>query len=219
MQRGAFRRDGPDAKIVMIDVEQILVDIDTQRDFMLPGGALYVPGAEQIIPNLVRLFDHALAARIPVLSSADRHGKDDPEFEQFPPHCVAGTDGQAKLPETLMSRYLAVEPDQEIDEPERVLGSYEQIVFNKTLFDVWSNAGAVSLIESIRADEFTVFGVATDYCVRSAGLGLLQRGCRVRVVGDAVRPVSEETGRIAEEELRSAGARWVTTDEVIGGRR
>jgi nicotinamidase/pyrazinamidase len=104
----------------MVDVEQMLVDIDTQRDFMLPGGALYVPGAEEIIPNLARLFDHARTARVPVLSSADCHAPDDPEFEQFPPHCIAGTDGQAKIPETLMSRYLVVKPDREIDATEQV---------------------------------------------------------------------------------------------------
>ena len=34
-------------------------EVDAQQDFMLPGGKLYVPGAERIIPNIKRLVDAA----------------------------------------------------------------------------------------------------------------------------------------------------------------
>ena len=40
-------------------------DIDTQIDFMLPQGKLYVPGAEAIIPNLSRLMACAREHAIP----------------------------------------------------------------------------------------------------------------------------------------------------------
>src|SRR4051812_2424484 len=87
----------------------LFVDVDTQTDFMLPGGKLYVPAAEQIIPNLKRLMAFAREHNVPVLSSVDAHVPDDPEFQQFPPHCVKGTPGQEKIPETLFAHHSVVQ--------------------------------------------------------------------------------------------------------------
>ncbi len=39
-------------------------DVDTQADFLLPGGKLYVPGAETLLPNLERLTNEARAGRV-----------------------------------------------------------------------------------------------------------------------------------------------------------
>ncbi len=51
----------------------VLWDVDTQVDFMLPDGKLYVPGAEQTIPAMQRLVDAARAAGIVHVASADDH--------------------------------------------------------------------------------------------------------------------------------------------------
>ena len=64
----------------------VFVDVDTQADFMLPGGRLYVPGAEKLIPTLTRLRDFAEQHSVPILTSTDAHATDDPEFQQWPPH-------------------------------------------------------------------------------------------------------------------------------------
>ena len=53
----------------MVSRSAIFWDVDTQVDFMLPGGKLYVPGAEKLIPNLKRLTD----AR-ELLALLKRHG-------------------------------------------------------------------------------------------------------------------------------------------------
>ncbi|MBN1344619.1 MAG: cysteine hydrolase [Phycisphaerae bacterium] len=203
----------------MQSADRILLDIDTQRDFMEPDGALYVPEAETLIPNFVRLFDWARAAGIPIMSTADCHAKEDPEFDRFPPHCVAGTDGQAKLPETLLDRRIIVNPDDRTEAPERLLEDHEQVVFHKATLDVWSNRNAVRFVEAIGVGEYLAFGVATEYCVREEVLGLLRRGRRVVVVVDAIRAIAEEDGRAAIDEMTAAGARLTRTEEVIGGRR
>ena len=54
----------------MLDGPQVFVDIDTQRDFLEPNGALFVPGSDLIVPNLARLTKYALEHRIPVLATA-----------------------------------------------------------------------------------------------------------------------------------------------------
>ena len=85
--------------MVMSDLV-VFFDVDTQADFMNPTGSLYVKGAETIVPNLKKLMDFARANNIPVLSSADAHAPDDPSFSEWPPHCVVGTPGQFRIPET-----------------------------------------------------------------------------------------------------------------------
>src|SRR5436190_23050104 len=79
-------------------MKTVFVDVDTQIDFVYPAGALYAPGAETIVPALVRLNRHAAASGIPVISTMDAHTENDPEFRHWPAHCVAGTIGQQKVP-------------------------------------------------------------------------------------------------------------------------
>ena len=51
----------------------LFIDVDTQFDFMYPAGALYVPGAERIIPTIYQLNRHAAAHSILVISDTDAH--------------------------------------------------------------------------------------------------------------------------------------------------
>ena len=80
----------------------ILWDVDTQVDFMLPEGKLYVPGAEETIPAMERLVAAARAAGVVHVASADDHELTDPELsdapdflDTYPPHCLRGTSGAA----------------------------------------------------------------------------------------------------------------------------
>ena len=95
-------------------------DVDTQVDFIEPDGKLYVQGAETIRANLARLTDFAHAHGIRVIASSDCHALEDeelsdtPDFaDTFPPHCLRGTPGQARIPETTLHRPLVIEPDAE----------------------------------------------------------------------------------------------------------
>ncbi len=68
----------------------VFVDVDTQADFLLPGGRLYVPGAEGLLATLTRLRDFAEQHDIPVLASTDAHPTDAREFEEWPPRKASG---------------------------------------------------------------------------------------------------------------------------------
>src|SRR6188472_3198785 len=85
----------------------VLWDVDTQVDFMLPEGKLYVPGAEETVPTMKRLVDAARAAGVVHVASVDDHEltdeeiSDSPDFiTTYPPHCLRGTRGACKIPET-----------------------------------------------------------------------------------------------------------------------
>src|SRR5437762_5587329 len=124
----------------MRDAGIAFVDVDTQADFMDPAGRLYVPGAEQIVPCLQELFGYAVRARVPVLSTTDAHTPDDPEFKDWPPHCVVGTPGQKKIPQTVMARSITIEQAAQTPaEWNWLLTHYDQIVFPKPTLNAFDN--------------------------------------------------------------------------------
>ncbi len=189
----------------------VFFDIDTQIDFVYPAGALYVPGAEQILPAVARLNRFAAESGIPVISTTDAHAEDDPEFRQWPPHCVAGTMGQRKPEATLLARRVVV-PVVPGDYP--VEGA-EQIILEKQALDCFTNPNLPRILERLDAGRCVVYGVVTEYCVRCAALGLLRLGKPVEVVTDAIQTLKEEDGRRALEEIVAAGGRLTRVDEVV----
>ncbi len=195
-----------------MDDRLVFLDIDTQVDFMLPTGSLYVPGAETIIPNLQKLFAYAREHRIPVLSSADAHPPDDPSFAQWPPHCVGGTPGQQRIPETqLASPVVIANRAGAFVPPAQWAG---QTIVEKTEYDVSTNPNLEAILSSLGRARFVVFGVATEFCVRAAVLALCRRGLPIKVVADAICAITEEGGRKAIDEMVAAGARLVKTQDV-----
>lgn len=197
----------------------VFVDVDTQFDFMDPKGNLYVPGAEKLLPNLERLTRWAVEHSIPIIASADAHAPDDPEFQDFPPHCVAGTPGQKKLHETLGNRPLFIENHPlelriPMIEQAGVL-RYDQYVFEKQAFSLFNNVNVEKILRRIAPRKYVVYGVATEYCVKTNVLDLLERGAAVEVVEDAIAAVTEEAGRAAREEMEAKGARFVSLQDVL----
>ena len=203
----------------MVSRRIIFWDVDTQVDFMLPGGKLYVPGAEKLISNLNRLTDQARKDRVFLVSDACVHAPDDPEFQQFPPHCVRGSTGAEMIPETVAERFLIL-PNRGSAAVPRDLSFYQQVILEKQTLDVFDNPLTEIVLERLQqfteADaEFMVFGVVTEYCVRCVAKGLLERGRRVSLVEDAIETLKTEDGESALGEMKSLGARMVTTREAI----
>ncbi len=193
----------------------IFWEVDAQEDFLLPGGKLYVPGAEKIIPNIKRLVGAACESRLFLVSSGDAHTPEDPEFKVFPPHCVKGTSGAQIVPEGLAARRLTIPNDASYAWPQNLL-EYQQIVLEKQTLDVFNNPKSDELVQLLgpRA-EFIVFGVVTEYCVRYAVKGLLERGRKVAIVRDAIETLQPEQGARTLSELEALGARLITTQQAI----
>lgn len=188
------------------------IDVDTQVDFMEPGGKLYAQGAERIKPNLARLIRAARDRGVPVVSSVDAHAEGDAEFGEFPPHCLRGTPGQRKVAETLTGREVVVAnaPADTLPDPTRV-----HPVLEKQQFSLFTNQRAEQVIGATGARRLAVFGVVTEVCVRQAVLGLLERGYEVDVVQDAIWPIDPKNGEAALQEMQARGARLTTTDALL----
>jgi len=113
----------------------VFVDIDTQFDFMNPRGNLYVPGTEDIVDNIKKLFDYAKEHKIIILSSVDAHTVDDPEFKLFPSHCIKGTPGNQKIEASTCKDNIFIENvEQDITES---MMDHEQIIVESQTFDIF----------------------------------------------------------------------------------
>jgi nicotinamidase/pyrazinamidase len=171
-------------------MKTVFFDVDTQIDFMYPAGALYVPGAESIIHSIARLNRIAPA----LISTADAHTEDDPEFRIYPPHCVAGTLGQHKPAATLVG----------------------QRIVEKQALDCFSVPTLPALLSELGAGRYVVYGVVTEICVKYAAFGLLKTGARVDIVTDAVKALDPKAADQMFEEFRAAGGHLSSSEQILG---
>ena len=201
----------------------ILWDVDTQVDFMLPEGKLYVPGAEETAAAMARLVAAAREAGIVHVASADDHELTDPEISAdpdfrntYPPHCLRGTPGAEKVPETKQSDPLPLSlvPFPPGLVPGLIEGRRELLLLKKN-FDVFTNPNTEALLDALDPDEIVLFGVATDVCDDAAIRGFLRRGRRVRFVEDAARGLDDERVAACLAAWREGGVELTTADEAI----
>jgi nicotinamidase/pyrazinamidase len=199
----------------MISRDVIFWEVDTQADFMLPDGKLYVPGAEHLLPNIVRLTDQAREGRVLLISHGCIHTEDDPEFAQFPLHCVRDTPGAKFVPHALAEKVITVPNSEDAQLPDDIF-AHQQILLEKDTLDIFQSVHAKDLIDRLDPDaEIFMFGVVTEICVRLAARGLLEEGRRVSVVEDAIATLNPAEGQRAIDELRKLGAKMVTTDYAV----
>jgi nicotinamidase/pyrazinamidase len=198
-------------------------EVDVQGDFMLPGGKLYVAGAEELVPNINALVDAARKNRAFLISSADAHNPDDPEMRGWPPHCLKGTPGAALLPEACADPRLVI-PNQKGFALPTKLKMYRQVTLEKNTLDVFDNPNTDALLARLdpargapgkSKARFVVFGVATEYCVRCTVEGLLSRARYVSIVTDAVRAIETEREKQLLDNWQARGAELIGTTEAL----
>jgi nicotinamidase/pyrazinamidase len=170
-------------------------------------GRLVRWAAEQGMVHLATADDHELT---------DPEISDEPDYEStFPPHCLRGTPGAAKIPETAQQDPLPISltPYPPGLVPKLVSGHRELLLLKKT-YSAFSNPNLEPLLAALDPSEVILFGVATDVCDHAAVMGLLARGHRVTFVEDASRGLSEERIAASLARWREGGVRFTTSHEV-----
>lgn len=201
-------------------------DVDTQVDFMRADGRLYVPDSEAIIPALARLTERAHRQGIRILASADDHVpghrelSDRPDWQEtFPPHCMRGTPGQTRIPETTLAHPLVIEPEP-ADRgalAARVRTHQGDLLFHKHWFDVFTNPNLLPALEALAPAAVVIYGVALDVCVRHAVEGLLRHrpDIRLALVTDATRAIHQDQADGLLADWAGRGVRLTSTGEVL----
>ena len=227
-------------------MKTILIDVDTQHDFCDPRGALFVAGADWLSSAFEALVARAVERGAPIVASVDSHAFDAWEFAGapeagpngerpgFPAHCLKGTAGWLKVPGTTAPRARFV-PNVPLDAAalEALLTRHapQQLLLEKEVYSLFANPNAEAVLARLAGagagaepTRFVVFGVATDYCVRAAALGLVEwlgrRGVsgavgEVWLVEDAIAAVDAGGGARALAECTAAGVRRVTVAAAL----
>lgn len=199
----------------------LFYDVDTQRDFILPGGRLCIAGTERIIPALQAMTELAQRLRIRTVATTDRHFTDDQELERnggkYPDHCMDGTDGLLKIEATAPLNPLFVK-NCELNEAERsaAIAWRGELIFEKQLFDAFAgNRNTASILGAILKNytDVVVYGVYTEVCVTDAVSGLQRFGKRLHLVTDATADIGDE-GPLYRERWRKEGIELTTVDEI-----
>ncbi len=203
-------------------MNRLFWDVDTQIDFMEPEGKLYVPDAVEIKENLRRLVDYARAEGIVHVASADDHELTDPEISDepdfrntYPPHCLRGTRGAARIEETEQAEPL---PLSLVPYPPGLvpglIADRREILLLKKNFNVFTNPNTDAVLDALDPGEIVVFGVATDVCNDAAIRGFLQRGRRVVFVEDAAKGLDEARTQACTGFWRRSGVEFRAAAEV-----
>ena len=201
-----------------------LILVDLQNDFC-PGGALAVPGGDQVIPIARQLCDKAGI----VVATQDWHPANHGSFAAshpgtkvgdtielagqpqvlWPVHCVQNTPGAEFAPGFPAEKVKAVfrkGTDPDIDS---YSGFYDNRHRKATGLGEW--------IRSLRITRVWIAGLATDYCVKFTALDAARFNLETTLVLDACRGVNLQPGDVdrAVDEMRKAGVAIKTSRDVL----
>ncbi|WP_117237908.1 nicotinamidase [Thermus sediminis] len=135
--------------------ETALIVVDMQNDFAHPEGALFVPEAPKTVPAIKGLLERARQAGVRVVFTQDWHREDDPEFQIWPRHAVAGTWG-AEILEELRPRP-------------------EELVIQKVRYDTFYGTPLDHYLHLFGVRRVVVVGTVANICVlHTAGSAALR---------------------------------------------
>ncbi|MGH3367142.1 MAG: nicotinamidase [Nocardioidaceae bacterium] len=184
-----------------------LIVADVQNDFC-EGGSLAVRGGAEVAfriggllhrwheedPSL-REYAHVVATRDHHIDPGE-HFSENPDFTtSWPPHCVAGTDGEAFHPN------LDPQPFDGVflkGEHEAAYSGFEGV-------EPGSNRSLVEWLRAHGIDSVDVCGLTADYCVRATALDARQEGFRTRLLVNYTAGVARQTTERAIAEMSAAG--------------
>lgn len=198
-----------------------LIIIDLQNDF-IPGGALAVPGGDEIVQKingLQRKFDLVIATQDwhpegHFSFAASHKGKS--EFQKipwrgqeqvlWPVHCVQNSKGAEFHPDLEMGKIETIfrkGTDPEID-------SYSGFYDNAHL----KSTGLAGYLKEKGVEDLYFCGLAAEYCVFFSIMDALQENFKATLIEDATRALNGEDFRNAKNKILGRGGKIITAKEL-----
>jgi nicotinamidase-related amidase len=194
---------------------RIILDISTQRDLFLPDGKCCVANHRDILANIRRVVAYARRNGMPLLSLAEVYHNNNGCSEPY--YCLDGTQGQKKIPYTLLNNRISFPADSTRSLPFDLFSDYRQVILHQRTTNPFDEPQIERLLSEIPVDEFIIIGCCAEESVKAAGLGLLQRGREVTVVTDAVGFHSDKEAKLSFRKIKAKGG-WLTTTAKIAGK-
>jgi nicotinamidase/pyrazinamidase len=159
-----------------------LLIADMLNDFVRPGGALLVPGAEALVPAIRRAVEAAHAGGSPVIYLCDSHRPDDHEFEAWAPHGVPGTWGAEIIPE------LAPGPGD--------------LIVRKRRFSAFFGTELDMVLRERGVRHLVLAGVLTDICIYHTAVDAFELQYAVTILENAVAAADREDHEFALKQAK-----------------
>lgn len=194
--------------------KHVIVDIDTQRDFLLPTGDACIADHGGVLANIRRIMAWARHRGIPIISTAEVHPNDN--GSSLIRYCIDGTWGQKKIRYTLLSNRVSFPADTHNPLPADLMRTYRQIILHKRTTNPFDEPRIEQLFTEMLANEFILIGAGTEDAVEATALGLLHRGKNVKVVVDALGAHDRRKGKLALRKMKTKGARLIETKDLAG---
>ena len=178
----------------MIEANFLFWNVDTQNDFVLPSGKLYVQGAELLTQKWKELTQLAAENSIRVINTADSHYRNskelssNPDFiKTFPPHCMSNSHGAEYIPETNPANPFVFDWNKDYLVNSDI-DKYRNIIIKKDMFDVFKgNKITETILDYLSPKIVIVYGVTTNVCVNDAVIGLVNKVEKLYVIKDAIK--------------------------------
>ncbi|MHC4368771.1 MAG: cysteine hydrolase family protein [Planctomycetota bacterium] len=194
--------------------KQVLVDIDTQKDFLLAEGKACIRNHRSVLAHIRRVMAWARTQGIPIISTAEVYPGNNGDSATH--YCIDGTEGQKKVHYTLFNERITFVADGNTDLPRDMLRRYRQIILHKRCVDPFDEPRIDRLLSEVRASEFILIGTTLEGAVKMTALGLLQRGKNVTVIADAVGSHSKKEAMLTLRKMETKGAKIIDTRKLAG---
>ncbi|MHC4508801.1 MAG: cysteine hydrolase family protein [Planctomycetota bacterium] len=191
----------------------LLIDVDTQRDFLLAGGSACTWNHSEVLLNIRRVMAWARHQNISIISTAEVRPNSNSDKTGY---CIDGTNGQRKIRYTLLSDRASFPADGWNALPADLLRAHRQIILHKRCPDPFDEPRIERLLSEVKADEFILIGAGAEDAVKATALGLLHRGKNVMVVVDALGSHDRKEAKLAIRKMRAKGAKVVSTRNLAG---
>jgi nicotinamidase-related amidase len=190
----------------------ILIDIDTQKDFLLTTGHACVRNQAEVLTNIRQVMTWARREKVPVISTAEVFPNNNGYSEIH--YCLDGTEGQKKVSCTLLRNRVSFPADNKNALPADILLAYRQVILHKRCVDPFNEPRIERLLTEIEANDFILIGVGTENAVKATAMGLIHRGKRVRIIVDALGSHSRKEAQLALRKMQAKGAKLLMTKDI-----
>jgi nicotinamidase-related amidase len=194
--------------------KQILIDINTQRDFLLASGNASIMNHTKVLANIRRMMAWARFRNIRIISTCDIYPNNNGGSTAS--YCIEGTAGQKKIRCTIMNNRTSLVADRNTDLPVNLLWQHKQIILHKRCTNPFDEPRIDRVLSEVKADEFILVGTTAEGAVGATAIGLLLRGKKVSVVVDAVGWHRKREAKLAFRKMEAKGARLTKTKELAG---
>ena len=191
----------------------LVIDIDTQRDFLLARSNACVRNHRKISASIRSVMAWVKQKNIQIISINRIYRNINSYDTDYRPD---GNDGQKKIRYTLLSDRVSFPADNSNFVPVDLIQKHKQVILHRRCIDPFDEPKIDRLLSEIQADEFILIGIGVEDAVQATVLGLLQRGKSVRIVVDALGSHNVREAKLALRKMKTKGAKLIATKSLAG---